>query len=436
MRIAYLTAGAAGMYCGSCMNDNAIAKELLEAGHDCVLMPVYTPIKTDVEDVSVGKVFLGGINVFLAQKLKFFRKAPKWIENLLNQPWLIRQLTRNAGKTSPSFLGELTVSMLQGVEGNQQQEFDELLRWLKMDVRPDAIILTNLLIGGAIPELRRNADVWVTLQGDDIFLDSLPQAYREEAIAKMITLVPSVQGFICHSEDYASRMSELLHIPSNKLFVVPLGVETDDFLPDPQSLPANRGNSKDIHLGYLARLAPEKGLHQLVDAFIALRKTGNWNRLKLHVAGWAGPQHAPYLKEQQAKLKAAGLENQYNILGSVSRRQKIDFLNSLDLFCVPTTYADPKGIYLLEAVACGLPYVMPDHGAFPELHRRITEHSPQSNGALYAHASPDDLRDRLEKTLLGLGPKSQAAPSLISEIDIATHAKRLLLTLQGKPSNP
>lgn len=436
MRIAYLTAGAAGMYCGSCMNDNAIAKELLEAGHDCVLMPVYTPIKTDVEDVSVGKVFLGGINVFLAQKLKFFRKAPKWIENLLNQPWLIRQLTRNAGKTSPSFLGELTVSMLQGVEGNQQQEFDELLRWLKMDVRPDAIILTNLLIGGAIPELRRNADVWVTLQGDDIFLDSLPQAYREEAIAKMITLVPSVQGFICHSEDYASRMSELLHIPSNKLCIVPLGVETDDFLPDPQSLPANRGNSKDIHLGYLARLAPEKGLHQLVDAFIALRKTGNWNRLKLHVAGWAGPQHAPYLKEQQAKLKAAGLENQYNILGSVSRRQKIDFLNSLDLFCVPTTYADPKGIYLLEAVACGLPYVMPDHGAFPELHRRITEHSPQSSGALYAHASPDDLRDRLEKTLLGLGPKSQAAPSLISEIDIATHAKRLLLTLQGKSSNP
>jgi glycosyltransferase involved in cell wall biosynthesis len=433
MRIAYLTAGAAGMYCGSCMNDNAIAKELLEAGHDCVLMPVYTPIKTDVEDVSVGKVFLGGINVFLAQKLKFFRNPPKWIENVLNQPWLIRQLTRNAGKTSPSLLGELTVSMLKGLEGNQQQEFDELIRWLKMDVRPDAIILTNLLIGGAIPELRRNADVWVTLQGDDIFLDSLPKAYREEAIAKMKTLVPSVQGFICHSEDYASRMSELLQIPSNKLFIVPLGVDTDDFLLDPQSSPSNFGNAKEIRLGYLARLAPEKGLHQLVDAFIALRKTGKWDRLKLHVAGWAGPQHAPYVKEQLSKLKATGLENQCSILGSVNRRQKIEFLNSLDLFCVPTTYADPKGIYLLEAVACGLRYVMPDHGAFPELHRRITQHSPQYNGALYAHASPDDLRERLEETLGNLGHKSQASPSLISEIDISNHAKRLLMTLQGKP---
>ena len=423
------------MFCGSCMNDNAIAKELLAMGHDCVLMPVYTPIRTDVEDVSVGKVFLGGINVFLAQKLRFFRNVPGWVESLLNQPWLIRQLTRNAGKTSPEFLGELTVSMLEGVGGNQQREFEDLLQWLKTDVRPDAIILTNLLIGGAIPELQRNADVWVTLQGDDIFLDSLPARHRTAAIAKMRELVPLVQGFLCHSADYAQRMSELLGIPAKKLFVVPLGVETADFL-ESSKQPAERvarGADREIHLGYLARMAPEKGLHQLIDAFIALRKTGHWDRLKLRLAGWVGPQHVKYWKEQQAKLRSAGLEKQCTMVGTVNRQQKLEFLRSIDLFCVPTTYADPKGIFLLEAVASGLPYVMPNHGAFPELHRRISPHMEPNKGVLYAHDDPNDLAEKLDQVLRRLPERSPPSPALVTEIDMVTHAKRLLQVLQGKP---
>jgi glycosyltransferase involved in cell wall biosynthesis len=435
MRIAYLTAGAAGMFCGSCMNDNAVAKELLAMGHDCVLMPVYTPIRTDVEDVSVGKVFLGGINVFLAQKLKFFRNMPGWVESLLNQPWLIRQLTRNAGKTSPEFLGELTLSMLEGVGGNQQREFEDLLQWLKTDVRPDAIVLTNMLIGGAIPELQRNANVWVTLQGDDIFLDSLPPKHRTAAIAKMRELVPSVHGFLCHSSDYAHRMAELLEIPAKKVFVVPLGVETEDFLGATQlaSEMGGRGADREIHLGYLARMAPEKGLHQLIDAFIALRKTGRWDRLKLRLAGWVGPQHVKYWKEQQAKLRGAGLGKQCTMIGTVNRQQKLDFLRSIDLFSVPTTYADPKGIFLLEAVASGLPYVMPDHGAFPELHRRISPHLGPGKGVLYAHDDPKDLAQKLEQALQHLPERSPPSPALVAEIDMVTHAKRLLQVLQGKP---
>lgn len=423
------------MFCGSCMNDNAIAKELLAMGHDCVLMPVYTPIRTDVEDVSVGKVFLGGINVFLSQKLKLFRRVPSWVESMLNQPWLIRQLTRNAGKTSPAFLGELTVSMLEGVGGNQQREFDDLLQWLKTDVRPDAIILTNMLIGGAIPELQRNADVWVTLQGDDIFLDSLPAEHRNVAIAKMKELVPAVHGFLCHSEDYASRMASLLGIPEKKLFVVPLGVDTEDFLQVAQfpAESAGRGANRDIHLGYLARMAPEKGLHQLIDAFIALRQSGKWEKLKLRLAGWVGPQHAKYWKEQQAKLRKAGLEKDCTMVGTVNRRQKLEFLRSLDLFCVPTTYADPKGIFLLEAVASGLPYVMPNHGAFPELHRRISPHLEPGKGVLYAHEDPNDLVNKLEQALQNLPAKSPPSPALVAEIDMTTHAKRLLHVLQGKP---
>ena len=74
MRIAYVTAGAAGMFCGSCMHDNTLVAALVRQGHDALLVPTYTPIRTDEEDVSQPRVFLGGINVYLQEKLGLFRE--------------------------------------------------------------------------------------------------------------------------------------------------------------------------------------------------------------------------------------------------------------------------------------------------------------------------------------------------------------------------
>ena len=65
MKIASITAGAAGMYCGSCMRDNTLAAAMCALGHDALLIPTYTPIRTDEEDVSQKRVFFGGINVYL-----------------------------------------------------------------------------------------------------------------------------------------------------------------------------------------------------------------------------------------------------------------------------------------------------------------------------------------------------------------------------------
>ncbi|MCA9157028.1 MAG: hexosyltransferase, partial [Planctomycetales bacterium] len=67
MKIAYLTAGAAGMYCGSCLHDNALAKALIDLGHDALLIPLYTPILTDEPNVSSPRLFYGGLNVYLEQ---------------------------------------------------------------------------------------------------------------------------------------------------------------------------------------------------------------------------------------------------------------------------------------------------------------------------------------------------------------------------------
>ncbi|MCY2981879.1 MAG: glycosyltransferase family 4 protein [Planctomycetota bacterium] len=425
MKIAYLTAGAAGMFCGSCLHDNALAKAMLRLGHECILVPVYTPIRTDNEDVSIDKVFMGGINVYLQQKLPWLSYLPNWLDGFLNQPWLITPLTKNAGKTSPSLLGALSISMLKGTEGRQRKEFRRLLDWLDRDIQPDVLIFTNLLIGGAIPDVKKHshAKVFVTLQGDDIFLDSLPTKYREKAVELMQKLVPLVDGFLIHSNDYADRMRSMLKIPTNKIHVVPLGIDLADLGNTPQ---VDR-DPNSFSLGYLARMAPEKGLHRLVDAFIAIAHQPSAKHVKLKMAGWMGPQHAAFWAEQESKLTKAGLNDRWEYVGSIDRKDKAKFLSSIDLFCVPTTYAEPKGLFLLEAIASGVPYVQPDHGAFPELHQRLLKVSDKHlMGRLFRADSMDDLCAKLLDSIPANGRTSTVDPSILEEIGIAKHAQRVL----------
>src|SRR5438067_12204400 len=105
MKIAYITAGAADMYCGSCLRDNTLAAALIAKGHDCLLIPTYTPIKTDEVDVSLDRVFFGGINVYLQQKTPLFRRMPGFLDRLLSKPNLLRWVSQFGMKTRPEELG-------------------------------------------------------------------------------------------------------------------------------------------------------------------------------------------------------------------------------------------------------------------------------------------------------------------------------------------
>lgn len=426
MKFLYLTAGAAGMYCGSCMLDNALARALLRQGHEALLVPLYTPIRTDEEDVSLQRVFYGGINVYLQQRFAWARRLPRWLDGFLNRPWLIRPLTANTGQTSPELLGALAVSMLRGTDGYQRKETLRLCDWISKEVRPEAVVFTNLLVGGCIPELRRRlkTSIFVTLQGDDIFLDHLNETDRAAAIEAMRRLVSQVDGFIVHSRDYGKRMSELLRIPDNKLHLLPLGIDVREFarVSDQPAAP------RPITVGYFARLAPEKGLDLLVDAFIELAKRVGREKLRLRIAGWLGSQHEGYWSDQQRKLTQAGLDGCWQYDGSVERRDKLTFFQSIDLLTVPTRYREPKGLFVLEAAAAGVPYLQPDHGAFPELHDRLR------SGGLFRAGDPASYVEELEKRVAALqldhAPTATrhrlATPELLDEVSIDTMADRFL----------
>ena len=139
MRILSVTAGAASMYCGSCLRDNAVAAALIARGHDVTLIPLYTPLRTDEENVTRPDVLFGGINIYLQHQSALFRRLPRFVDRLLDSPWLIRTFADRSVSVEPKLLGGLTISMLEGTTGVLRKEFDKLLDWLKDEPRPDIV---------------------------------------------------------------------------------------------------------------------------------------------------------------------------------------------------------------------------------------------------------------------------------------------------------
>ena len=363
MKILYLTGGAGPMYCGSCLRDNALATELIARGHDVTLLPVYTPTLTDEENVSYDKVFFGGVSVYLEQYVPVFRNSPKWLDRVWDSKPMLDLATRRSISTSPKMLGEMTVSMLKGESGFQHKEITKLLDWLKSEDQPDIVSLPyTLLIGLAKPIKEAvGKPICCTLQGEDLFLDGLEEPYRSQSHELIRSQLDYVDTFISVSEYYAKFMPEYLGINPNKIRVVPLGINLEGYSKKP------RHQSRPFTIGFFARIAPEKGLHVLADAYRHLRSRDALANSRLEVAGYLAPEHHKYLDDIVRQMEEANLGSEFAYRGKRDREQKISFLQGLDVLSVPATYNEPKGIFLLEAMACGVPVVQPRRGGFTEI---------------------------------------------------------------------
>ena len=87
----------------------------------------------------------------------------------------------------------------------------------------------------------------------------------------------------------------------------------------------------------------------------------------VRAAGYLGAADRPYFESLQKRIAAGPLAGRFEYVGELDRPQKIAFLQSLDMFSVPTVYRESKGLPVLEAMANAVPVVLPDHGSFSEL---------------------------------------------------------------------
>lgn len=361
MNIVQITPGAGSMYCGNCFRDNALVAALRRMGHSVLMVPLYLPLTLDEEDQSRGvPVFFNGINVYLEQKSKWYRNAPNWLRKIFGSPQFLKLAASRAAKTRAADLGEITLSMIRGEDGHQARELDELIAFLKTQPQPDIICLSNALLAGLARRLKSElrAPVSCVLQGEDTFLDGLPESHRALAWKTLAERCSDMDLFIPPTRYFGRLMRERLNLPEHRVRIIFDGINLEGYQPS------------TIHvqpptLGYFARMCREKGLDTLVEAFIILKEHDAVKNLKLKIGGGCGPSDLPLVESLRARLKAKMFLDDVEFHPNVDRAGKQAFLRSLSVFSVPALYGEAFGLYVIEALASGVPVVQPRHAAFP-----------------------------------------------------------------------
>ncbi|MFT5126844.1 MAG: glycosyltransferase involved in cell wall biosynthesis [Rhodothermales bacterium] len=404
MRIIQITPGTGTFYCGSCLRDHALVSELQARGHDVTMVPMYLPLVLDGEKSPDSPLFFGGINVYLQQKSAFFRKLPGWADKIFDNESLLRLASKNAGMTKPRDLGELCLSTLRGEEGKQVKEIRKLIDWLREEPPADLIVLSNAMLAGLARSLKAalGLPVVCTLQGEDTFLDSLPPELADASWATLRERMADVDAVVAVSQYYGDLMTERLALPPEKMHVVHNGIAIDDVLLR-SSLP------EPAVIGYLAAMCRGKGLDILADAFIRLKADDRIPGLQLRVIGTVTKADEPYLAEIVKRLESAEVMCHVSFHRNVSRAEKLSLLSTLSVLSVPADYGEAFGLYVLEALAAGVPVVQPNHAAFPEIL------AATGGGRLCEVRNPEDLARVLgelladPKALLELGNAGKKA---------------------------
>ena len=364
MRIIQITPGAGtNFYCENCLRDNALALELRRMGHDALMVPLYLPLAVDGPDSTRGvPIFFGGINVYLQQKSSIFRRTPRWFDRLFDARWLLRWASRRTEMTKARDLGEATVSMLRGENGRQVKELERLVAWLSAQDRPDVICLSNILLAGLVRRIKAalGVPVFSMLQDEDGFLDGLPEPYRQDSWQVLAERAAEIDGFLAVSRHYGGLMQRRLSLAPGRVHTVYPGIEPARYGPAaaPPSPPT---------IGYLAQMRPAMGLDLLVEAFLAVRARGRVPGVRLRVAGGHTPGDRPFIEAVRERLAAAGAAGDVEFLPVPDRQAKPEFLRSLSVLSVPARGEVAFGIFVLEALASGVPVVEPRAGAFPEI---------------------------------------------------------------------
>jgi glycosyltransferase involved in cell wall biosynthesis len=391
MKFVHLSPGAGGsFYCENCLRDTELVLSLRRIGHDASSVPLYLPMMTDaaVDERLRGKVFFGGINVYLQQKSRFFRRTPRWLDRIFDSPRLLGWAGRKAGMTNAPDVAQTMLSMLRGEHGRQVKELDRLVTFLAEQDRPDVVSLSNVLLAGLVRRIKQVLAVPVvcSLQDEEGYLDSLDEPHRGRAWEILRRRAAEIDAFIAPSDYYARRMRQRLGLPAERFRVIHNAISPAGLAPA-SAPPVART------VGFMSQMTAAKGLDTLAEAMVLLRKRGGFDDVRLRVFGGATEADESFVRQVRRRLDQAGLTAAAEFAEDFHPDRKLKFLQSCSVLSVPTRQGEASGFFVLESLACAVPVVLPAHGAFPELI------SATAGGLLHEPNAPADLADKLAELL-------------------------------------
>ena len=344
------------------MRDSKYIRALKDLEHQVIKVPLYLPIFDDAHDLDEIPVFYGAVNLYLKQQFPIFRHMPAFIEHALDSKSVLEMAARKAGSTRAKGLEGMTISMLLGEDGGQKEELERLVDWLADEAKPDVVHLSNALLLGLAHRIkqRMNIPVICSLQDEDVWVDAMDDHFRKEVWDLMSERGKDVDVFIPVSDYFSDEIHQRMVIPASKMQTVHLGVDIYDYFP-------KLITKKEPVIGYLSRMCEENGLAVLVDAFILLRKSPDYIAVKLKITGGKTGDDLHFIREQKQKIAKAGLENDVFWTEEFEGEERQKFFDSVRLISVPVLIGEAFGLYMLEAMASGIPMVQPALGAFPEV---------------------------------------------------------------------
>lgn len=431
MNVLYILPGSGGsFYCQNCLRDTALADALRRRGHAVTLLPLYLPATAAMPAPTDVPVFYGAVSLYLRHRYACLRRLPRAWFRPLDRWSVLRFAARFAGSTSAQGLEDLTLSMLRGLDGRQADELRLVCDWLQAlppQDKPDVIVLSNALLAGLAAALKQVARCRVVcwLQDEHVWIDAMAPDLREAVLRVMAADAQSVDRFVAVSAFYAAQMTVALALDPARLSVVTPGI-------DPSVYPSADVTRRPVVIGYLSRLSAAEGFDRFVEAFLLLRRDRRFADARLSATG--GPSVEPgFLRRQLKKLKQAGALRDASVSVNRFADDRMGFLAELTLLSVPGgDKPEAFGYYAIEAMAAGVPVVLPAQGAFPELVAAVgcgtltADARPETLARAWADLLSDPVRLRHESD-----QGRVAANTVVSQAATAAALEQVLRSLGG-----
>lgn len=210
-----------------------------------------------------------------------------------------------------------------------------------------------------------------------VFQKMLPGRYLYHAHNDIVTSVKAQEIEFLKSCEKVISISQYLSDKIQKdysldnLTTVYNGIDTDLF--DPKKNEKNREklrkqygiHEEDVVVVFSGRMVQEKGVKELLEAFLLLPKELSVKILIIGSSFFGADKDNPYMKH----LKNLCQSRQSDIIftGYVKYQNMPEYYAMADIGCIPSIWDEPFGLTVVEQMAMELPIITTDAGAIPEI---------------------------------------------------------------------